>query len=157
MQKIPMTKKGFELLQEELKTLKNVERPSVIKAIADAREHGDLSENAEYHAARERQGFVEGRILVLEDRLSRSEVIDVKKISCDTIKFGATITLRDEDTDEKHHYQIVGSDEADVKSGLISITAPLSKAMINKKINDYVEVLTPNGQKVYTILEVLYV
>lgn len=157
MQKIPMTQKGFDLLQEELKNLKNIERPAVIKSIADAREHGDLSENAEYHAAREKQGFIEGRILVLEDRLSRADVIDVTKITADTIKFGATVTVFDEDAEKEHQYQIVGSDEADIKKGLISITAPLSKAMINKKVNDVFEVATPNGSKTYTVEKIEYV
>jgi transcription elongation factor GreA len=157
MEKIPMTQRGFDLLSNELSHLKNSERPQVIKAISDAREHGDLSENAEYHAAKERQGFIEGRIAELEDRVSRAEVIDVKSISSDMIKFGATITIIDEDSKESTHYQIVGSDESDVRKGLLSITSPLARALINKQVNDTVEVTTPNGSKLYTISTISYV
>lgn len=155
--KIPMTARGFERLQEEMRLLKNIERPAVIKAIADAREHGDLSENAEYHAAKERQGFIEGRLAELEDKISRAEVIDVSKISGDDVKFGATVTLRDEDTEEVTSYQIVGSDEADVRQGLLSITSPLARALIGKKAKDGIEVTTPNGSKAYVVKEVRFV
>lgn len=154
--KIPMTQKGYERLQKEIETLKNIERPSVIKAIAEARLHGDLSENAEYHAAKERQGFIEGRIAELEIKLSCAEIIDLTKVSGDEIKFGATVTLEDEDTEEVITYQIVGSDEADVKKGLLSVTSPLAKALIGKKLNQTVEVITPNGSKLYTINKITY-
>ncbi len=152
-----MTEGGFVALRDELHHLKGTERPSVIKAISDAREHGDLGENAEYHAAKEKQSFIEGRIAELEDKVSRAEVIDLSKISGDDIKFGATIQLIDDDTDEMHTYQIVGSDEADVKKGLLSITSPLARALIGKKVDDSIEVITPNGGKAYTIQEVRYV
>ena len=152
-----MTEGGFVALRDELHHLKGTERPSVIKAISDAREHGDLGENAEYHAAKEKQSFIEGRIAELEDKVSRAEVIDLSKISGDDIKFGATIQLVDDDTDEIHTYQIVGSDEADVKKGLLSITSPLARALIGKKADDSIEVITPNGGKAYTIQEVRYV
>ncbi|CAO5675232.1 MAG: Transcription elongation factor GreA [Holosporales bacterium] len=156
MEKVPMTQRGFDLLQEELSRLKNFDRPAVIKAISDAREHGDLSENAEYHAAKERQGFIEGRIAELEDRISRAEVIDVKSIQSSTVKFGATVTLLDEDSEEKIVYQIVGSDESDVKKGLLSVTSPLARALINKSAEEMVEVITPNGGKAYTIEKIDY-
>ena len=152
--KIPMTARGFERLQEEMRILKNVERPAVIKAIGDAREHGDLSENAEYHAAKERQGFIEGRLAELEDKISRAEVIDVSKITGDEIKFGTKVTLQDEDTQEVTSYQIVGSDEADVKLGLLSITSPLARSLIGKKAKDGIEVTTPNGSKAYVVKQV---
>jgi transcription elongation factor GreA len=151
-----MTASGYEKLQEELRHLKQVERQNVIKAIADAREHGDLSENAEYHAAKERQGFIEGRILELEDKISRAEVIDVSKLSGDVIKFGATITLIDEDTEEEHIYQIVGTDESDIKKGFLSITSPLARSLIGKKVGDTVEVTTPAGGKAYSIEKLEY-
>lgn len=154
--KIPMTLSGFKRLEEELKHLKSVQRPNVIKAIAEARQHGDLSENAEYHAAKERQGFIEGRISELEDKLSRSEVIDVTKIAGNDIKFGATIKLIDEDTEEEAEYQIVGSDESDIKKGLLSVTAPLARALIGKKKGDRIEVSTPSGGKSYEITHVDY-
>lgn len=154
MEKVPMTAVGYKRLQDELRTLKVVERPAVIKAIAEAREHGDLSENAEYHAARERQSFIEGRVLELEDKISRAEVIDVSKLSGDTIKFGATVTVADEDTDEEITYQIVGQDESDIKNGLLSITSPLARALIGKSSGDNVEVTTPNGSKSYEIVGV---
>lgn len=143
MEKVPMTARGFNRLQEELKHLKSVERPAVIKAIAEAREHGDLSENAEYHAARERQSFIEGRVMELEDKISRAEVIEPSKLSGDSIKFGATVTLADEDTDEESTYQIVGQDESDIKSGFISITSPLARALIGKHVGEAVEVTHP--------------
>lgn len=155
--KIPMTRRGFDLLDEELRHLKALERPAVIKAIADAREHGDLSENAEYHAARERQGFIEGRISELEDKVSRAEIIDPSKVSGDEIKFGATVTLHDDDTDEVVVYQIVGSDESDIKKGLLSVTAPLARALINKTVKDEIEVTTPSGSKAYTVKKIEYV
>ncbi|CAO3423605.1 Transcription elongation factor GreA [Azospirillum doebereinerae] len=149
-----MTAAGFNRLQEELKHLKISERPAVIKAIAEAREHGDLSENAEYHAARERQSFIEGRVLELEDKISRAEVIDPAKLSGDTVKFGATVTLADQDTDEETTYQIVGQDESDIKQRLLSIQAPLARALINKSVGDSVEVSTPGGSKLYEIVTV---
>jgi transcription elongation factor GreA len=152
--KIPMTEKSYSQLQEELRHLKHVERPAVIRAIADAREHGDLSENAEYHAAKDRQGFIEGRIAELEAKISLAEVIDVSKLSGTFIKFGATITLIDEDTEEEHLYQIVGGDEADVRQQKLSITSPLARALIGKTIGDMVEVTTPNGSRAYTVLKV---
>lgn len=154
--KVPMTKLGYERLEEELKRLKGEERPAIIKAIASAREHGDLSENAEYHAARERQSFVEGRIQELEDKVSRAEIIDVSKLDGKAIKFGATVTLVDEDTDEKVNYQIVGEDESDIKAGLLSITSPLARALIGKEVKDTVEVSTPKGSKSYEIVKVDY-
>ena len=154
MEKVPMTASGFISLQEELKHLKTVERPNVIKAIAEAREHGDLSENAEYTAARERQSFIEGRVAELEDKISRAEVIDPTKLSGDSVKFGATVTLADEDTDEEMTYQIVGQDESDIKNGRLSIQAPLARALINKSVGDSVEVSTPGGSKLYEIVTV---
>ncbi len=157
MDKVPMTAAGFERLQEELKHLKTVARPEVIKAIAEAREHGDLSENAEYHAARERQSFIEGRVMELEDKISRAEVIDVARLNGDTIKFGATVTLADEDTDEEVTYQIVGADESDIKAGRISITAPLARGLIGKAVGDSVEVTTPAGSKSYEVVTVQFV
>lgn len=156
MEKVPMTAAGYSRLQEELRHLKAVERPAVIKAIAEAREHGDLSENAEYHAARERQGFIEGRVMELEDKISRAEVIDVSKLSGEYIKFGATLTVADEDTDEETTYQIVGQDESDIKQGLLSITSPLARALIGKSVGDMVEVSTPGGSKSYEIVKVEY-
>src|SRR3546814_7934069 len=134
MIKIPMTAEGFLRLEEELKHLKSIERPAVIRAIAEAREHGDLSENAEYHAARERQSFIEGRLGELEDKIARAEVIDPKKLSGKQVMFGATVTLVDEDTDEKAKYQIVGPDESDISSGRISISSPLARALIGKTV-----------------------
>jgi transcription elongation factor GreA len=154
MDKVPMTAAGYSRLQEELKHLKSVERPAIIKAIAEAREHGDLSENAEYHAARERQSFIEGRVLELEDRISRAEVIDVTALSGDSVKFGATVTLADEDTDEEATYQIVGADESDIRAGRLSITSPLARGLIGKAVGDVVEVTTPNGSKSYEIVNV---
>jgi len=154
--KVPMTKSGYEKLEEELKRLKNVERPAVVQAIAEAREHGDLSENAEYTAAREKQSFIEGRIMEIEDKVGRAEVIDVSSMSGDTVKFGALVTLIDDDTEEKVTYQIVGDDESDIKSGLLSISSPLARALINKVVGDTVEVSTPKGSKGYEILKVVY-
>ncbi|MCZ8309744.1 MAG: transcription elongation factor GreA [Rhodospirillales bacterium] len=156
MDKIPMTREGYERLEAELKNLKTVERPAVIRAIAEARDHGDLSENAEYHAARERQSFIEGRIGELEDKVSRGEIIDVASLSGKHIKFGAKVTLADIDTNEEATYQIVGADEADVEKGRISITSPLSRALINKQAGDTVEVTTPRGSKAYEIMKVRF-
>ena len=156
MSKIPMTAEGFSRLEVELKHLKSIERPAVIRAIAEAREHGDLSENAEYHAARERQSFIEGRLAELEDKVARAEVIDPKKLSGKQVMFGATITVVDEETDERNSYQIVGPDEADVKAKRLSITSPLARAVIGKKVGDTVEVTTPNGSKSYEIVKVAF-
>src|SRR5690554_3565890 len=155
--KVPMTAVGFARLEEELRHLKTVARPEVIKAIAEAREHGDLSENAEYHAARERQSFIEGRLAELEDKISRAQVIDPTKLSGDTVKFGATIRVVDEDTEEEIRYQIVGETEADVKAGRIAVTSPIARAMIGKSIGESVEVTTPRGTKAYEILEIQYI
>ena len=157
MEKVPMTAAGYARLQEELKHLKSVERPAVIRAIAEAREHGDLSENAEYQAARERQSFIEGRVMELEDRISRADVIDVSQLSGDSIKFGATVRLADEDTDAETTYQIVGQDESDIRSGRLSVTAPLARGLIGKTVGDVVEVTTPNGSKSYEIIEIQFV
>ena len=148
-----MTAEGYTALDEELKRLKTVERPQVIGQIAEARSHGDLSENAEYHAAKDRQGWIEGRIAEIEDRLARAQVIDVTKLSGSQVKFGATVTVVDEDTEEEGRYQIVGEHEADVKAGRISVTSPLSRAMIGKEVGDVVEVNTPNGVRAYEILK----
>ncbi len=154
MDKFPMTAGGYSALGEELKRRQQVERPRIIQAIAEARTHGDISENAEYHAAKDAQALNEGRIADLEDKLSRAEVIDVSKLSGNTIKFGATVTLVDEDTDKKQVWQIVGEPEADAKSGKISITSPLARALINKKKGESVEVVTPGGAKAYEITKV---
>lgn len=156
MDRIPMTAEGFAQLEEELKNLKSVERPNVIAAIAEAREHGDLSENAEYHAAREKQGFIEGRIKELEAVISVAEVIDPKALSGDVVRFGATVMVVDEDTDEETTYQIVGQHEANLESGKISISSPLARGLIGKTLGDSVEVRTPGGAKAYEILEVEY-
>lgn len=156
MTKIPMTAEGYNRLEEELRHLKQAERPAVIKAIAEARDHGDLSENAEYHAARERQSFIEGRVAELEDKIARAEVIDISKLSGKQVMFGATVTLVDEDTDEKSSYQIVGPDEADIRSKRLSITSPLARALIGKTTGDNVEVTTPNGSKSYEIVRVAF-
>ena len=155
-QKIPMTSEGFVSLEDELRHLKNIARPEVIRAIALAREHGDLSENAEYHAARDRQSFIEGRVGELEDKIARAEVIDVSKLSGKTIKFGAKVSLIDEDTEKKLIYQIVGQDEADVKQGRLAITSPLARALIGKNAGDTVEVNTPKGEKAYEIQRVSF-
>ena len=155
-QKIPMTSEGLANLEEELRHLRNTARPEVIRAIAQAREHGDLSENAEYHAARDRQSFIEGRVSELEDKVARAEVIDVSKLSGKTVKFGAKVSLIDEDTEQKLTYQIVGQDEADVKQGRLAITSPLARALIGKSTGDSVEVNTPKGEKAYEITRVRY-
>jgi transcription elongation factor GreA len=156
MEKIPMTRDGYDRLHVELKQLKNVDRHEVIKAIAVARELGDLSENAEYHAARERQGFIEGRINELEDKLSRAEVIDISTLGGSTIKFGAKVTLIDEDTEETVRYQIVGDDESNLHEGKISLSSPLARALISKEAGDTIDVKTPGGVRSYEITEVSY-
>ena len=156
MDKIPMTANGYAALEAELKRRQQEERPRIIAAISEARSHGDLSENAEYHAAKEAQSLNEGRIAELEDKLARAEVIDVSKLSGNTIKFGATVTLIDEDTEEKKAYQIVGENEADVKLGKVSITSPLARALISKKVGDTVEVNTPGGGKSYEITAIAF-
>ncbi|MFC0282013.1 transcription elongation factor GreA [Falsigemmobacter intermedius] len=155
MEKIPMTRAGFDQLDAELRQLKSEERPAVIRAIAEAREHGDLSENAEYHAARERQSFVEGRIKELEGLLGLAEVIDTSKLS-GSIKFGAKIVIVDEDTDEERSYQIVGEAEADLERGLLNIKSPLARALIGKDEGDSVEVRTPGGQRNYEVISIRY-
>ena len=157
MEKVPMTPGGYNRIEEDLKRLKYVERPAVIQAISEARQHGDLSENAEYHAAKERQGWIEGQILELEDKFSRAEVIDITKLAGDTVKFGATVILIDEDTEQKKTWQIVGDYEADVKSGKISISSPIARAIIGKKKGDSVEVSAPGGSKTYEINKVQFV
>jgi transcription elongation factor GreA len=156
MEKIPMTAPGYAALEEELRRRQQEERPRIIAAISEARSHGDLSENAEYHAAKESQSLNEGRIAELEDKLARAEVIDVSKLSGNTIKFGATVTLIDEDTDEEKAYQIVGESEADVKLGKVSITSPIARALISKKVGDTVEVNTPGGGKSYEITAIAF-
>jgi transcription elongation factor GreA len=156
MDRIPMTASGFKALEDEITHLKVVERPAVIKMITEARSHGDLSENAEYHAAKERQAFIEGRVMDLEDKLSRAEVIDVSKLSGKTVKFGATVTLADEDNDAKVKYQIVGDLEADAKKGRISISSPIARALIGKSAGDTVEVSAPGGARSYEILKVQF-
>ena len=156
MEKIPMTQKGFESLEAELKNLKSVERPAVIQAIAEARAHGDLSENAEYTAARERQSFIEGRIKELDGVISAANIIDISSLSGDSVKFGATVLLADEDTGDEATYQIVGPYESDADNGKISTTAPLAKGLIGKSVGDSVEIRTPKGAKSYEILKVSY-
>ena len=154
MEKVPMTAEGYHALDEDLKRLKTVERPAVIAAIGEARLHGDLSENAEYHAAKDRQGWIEGQIAEIEDKMARAQVIDVSKLSGKQVKFGATVSVIDEDTEEKARYQIVGEHEADVRSGKVSIASPIARAMIGKESGDVVEVNTPGGVKAYEILKV---
>ena len=154
MERVPMTIEGYRTLEAELQRLKSEERPRIIALIAEARQHGDLSENAEYHAAKESQSLNEGRIAELEDKLARAEVIDVSKLSGETIKFGATVTLIDEDTDKKQVWQIVGEPEADAKAGRISITSPLARALIGKAKGASVEVVTPSGAKGYEVKKV---
>src|SRR6188508_3269201 len=154
MEKIPMTAAGYTALEQELKHRQQVERPRIIQQITEARTHGDLSENAEYHAAKEQQSHNEGRIVELEDKLARADVIDVTKLSGDTIKFGATVTLVDEDTEKKQIWQIVGEPEANAKEGKISITSPIARALINKKKGESVEVVTPGGAKAYEITKI---
>src|SRR6266699_6953437 len=156
MNKLPMTVDGYARLQEEIKRLKSTERRAIIRAIAEARTHGDLAENAEYHAARDRQSFIEGRLAELEDKVARAEVIDVSKLSGSLIKFGAKVTLADEETDEEQTFQIVGEDEADIKSGRLSVTSPLARALIGKGQGDSVEVATPRGAKSYEVVTVAF-
>ncbi len=156
MNKFPMTEDGLNRLKAELERLKTIERPSVIRALSEAREHGDLAENAEYHAARERQSFIEGRLAELESKIRHAEVIDVSKLSGKAVKFGATVKLADEDTDETATYRIVGADEADISEGRLSITSPLAQALIGKEKGDSVVVNTPRGAKAYEIISVKY-
>ena len=156
MDKVPMTAEGHSAMMDEVKHLKTVERPRIIKAIEEARSHGDLSENAEYHAAKEQQGWTEARVAELEDKLSRAEIIDISKLSGDVVMFGAKVTLIDEETDEKTAYQIVGEFEADVKKGKISVSSPIARAIIGKKKGDSVEVNTPGGGKSYEIAKVAW-
>ena len=156
MEKIPVTPRGFKAMDEELKQLKTVDRPAVIRAIAEAREHGDLSENAEYHAAREQQSHIEGRIKELEGLISLADVIDVTRLS-GSVKFGATVELVDEDTDEEKTYQIVGEPEANIEKGLLNIKSPIARALIGKEEGDSVEVRAPGGTKSYEILSVKFV
>ena len=157
MERIPMTASGYKALEVELDQLRNVERHEIIKAIAEARAHGDLSENAEYHAAKERQSFIEGRVIELEDQIGRADVIDVSRLSGSTVKFGATVTIVDEDTNEERKFQIVGDLEADAKNGRISISSPIARAMIGKAKGDSFEVSAPGGSKSYEILDLKYV
>ena len=156
MKRIPMTAAGLSLIETELKRLRTVERPAVIRAIAAAREHGDITENAEFHAAKERQAFIESRMAELEDKVSRADVIDVSKLSGKDIKFGATVRLSDEDTEERVTYQIVGEIEADIKKGRLAVTSPLARALIGKSKGESVEVDTPRGAKSYEIIKVSY-
>lgn len=156
MNKVPMTGGGFEALKEELRWRQQDERPRIIEAISEARAHGDLSENAEYHSAKEAQSLNEGRVNELEDLVARAEIIDVSKLSGDTVKFGATVELVDEDTEEKKTYQIVGDQEADVKLGRISISSPIARALIGKKIGDTIEVNAPGGARGYEIVNVRF-
>ena len=151
-----MTSEGYTRLVDEIKRLKTIERPAIIRAIAEARTHGDLAENAEYHAARERQSFIEGRLAEIEDKIARAEVIDVSKLSGSVIKFGATVTLADEETDEEQTFKIVGEDEADIRNGRLSVTSPLARALIGKGKGDSVEVSTPRGNKSYEIVTVAF-
>ena len=155
MEKIPMTRGGHAALESELKVLKSIERPAIIKAIAEAREHGDLSENAEYHSAREKQSFIEGRIKELEGVISLAEVIDPASLS-GSIKFGATVTLVDEDTEEEETWQIVGEHEASIEKGLLNIKSPIARALIGKDEGDSVEVRTPGGEKYYEVVKISY-
>lgn len=158
MGKIPITAEGYIALEEELKILKHERRPNVIKAIAEAREHGDLSENAEYHAAREEQSFIEGRIIEIESYLQRSDIIDPKSfVGSDVVKFSATVELLDEDTEENKVFQLIGETEADISKGRLNINSPLAKALIGKSVGDIVEVLTPGGNRSYEITSIQYV
>lgn len=157
MEKFPLTKKGFLRLEQELKNLKGVERPNIIAAIAEARSHGDLSENAEYSAAKEKQSFIEGRIQELEAVVSRAQVIDPSEIQGNIIRFGATVAVVDVDTDKENSYQIVGDYEADINDNKISLSSPLAKALIGKEVGDEVEYVAPGGKKTFEILEVSYI
>jgi transcription elongation factor GreA len=154
MEKVPMTAEGYAALDQELKRLKTLERPAVIQAISEARTHGDLSENAEYHSAKERQSFIEGRVAELEDKIARAQVIDVSKLSGKQVKFGATVTVLDEDTGQKANYKIVGEDESDVKAGKVSISSPIARALIGKEVGDVVEVAAPGGARSFEILKI---
>ena len=156
MEKVPITKQGYAALNEELKTLKQVERPAIIRAISEAREHGDLSENAEYHSAREKQSFIEGRIKEVEGLIGRADVIDPSKMNGPTIRFGATVTLMDEETEQEKTYQIVGEPEADIDKGKLNIRSPLARGLIGKEEGDSVEVTTPRGGRSYEVLSVRY-
>ena len=157
MNKVPMTANGFQTLKEELRWRQQEERPRIIEAISEARSHGDLSENAEYHSAKEAQSLNEGRVNELEDLIARAEVIDVSKLSGEKIKFGATVVLVDEDTEEEKTYQIVGDQEADVKSGRISISSPIARALIGKEVGEVIEVNAPGGARGYEVLKVQYI
>ena len=157
MNKIPMTAEGYSKLKNELKKLTSEDRPNIISEIADARSHGDLSENAEYQYAKEQQSLIEGRITDLESSISRAEIIDVKSITGDEIKFGATIEIEDEETEKKQKYQIVGDYESDIENGKLSISSPLARGLIGKSKNDSVEISSPKGQKSYTILSIKYI
>lgn len=156
-EKIPMTADGLNKLKSELENLRNYQRPNIIKAIAEAREHGDLSENAEYHAAREKQSFIEGRISELENKISRAEVIDTSSLDNSKVVFGATVKITDLSNEETHTYKIVGVDEADIENNLISVSAPLGRAMINKSLDDVIEVVTPSGTKEYQINAITFI
>jgi transcription elongation factor GreA len=155
MEKIPMTRAGFAAIDEELRELKSVQRPAIIRAISEAREHGDLSENAEYHAAREKQSFIEGRIRELESIIARADVIDPGRLS-GSIKFGATVTIVDEETEEKHTYKIVGEVEASIEQGLLNVKSPLARALIGRDEGDSVEVRTPRGERSYEVVSIEY-
>ena len=155
-EKIPMTADGLSKLKSELENLRNYQRPNIIKAIAEAREHGDLSENAEYHAAREKQSFIEGRISELENKISRAEVIDTSSLDNSKVVFGATVKITDLSNDKTHTYKIVGVDEADIEKNLISVSAPLGRAMINKSLDDVIEVVTPSGTKEYQVNSITF-
>jgi len=157
MEKVPMTQTGFTRMEEELKRLKSVERPSIIQALEEARAHGDLSENAEYHAAKERQAFVESRIADLGSKVSRAQIIDTSSLAGKTVKFGATVTVMDEDDDAKLSFQIVGEDEANIKEHRLSVQSPLARALIGKSVGDEVEVTTPSGGKFYELLKVQFI
>jgi transcription elongation factor GreA len=157
MERIPMTADGYKSLEAEVNELKSVERPAIIKAIAEARAHGDLSENAEYHAAKERQAFIEGRVIELEDMIGRADVIDVSRLSGTSVKFGATVTMVDEDSDQKRKFQIVGDHEANATKGRISISSPIARALIGKSKGDTVEVAAPGGARSYEILKVEFI
>jgi transcription elongation factor GreA len=157
MEKIPMTAQGFTMLEAELKQRKSQERPRIIEAISEARAHGDLSENAEYHAAKEEQSHNEGRIVELEDKLSRADVVDLSRMTGDTVKFGATVRIVDEDTEEEKSYQIVGDMEADFKLGRVSLSSPLARALIGKSVGDSIEVNAPGGARGYEILEIKFI
>ena len=157
MEKFPLTKQGYLALEQELKNLKGVERPNIIAAIAEARSHGDLSENAEYSAAKEKQSFIEGRIQELEAVISRAQVIDIASIKADVIRFGATVQVADEDTDEEKTYQIVGDYEADIEKNKISLSSPLAKALIGKEVGDIAEYTAPGGRKSFEIIDIQYI